>query len=115
MNPDRTSEALCLKAGCSKQCLESHGLYIFTYKPTGEFYIGKAEKQSLQERIVQHLTKAMSNRELTGNVDRLLRMKPEASNWDLKIFPMPKDKVADTEACYIRVLQPRLNVQQPHI
>lgn len=115
MNPDLTLQALQEKAQCPEGALEGNGLYKLTYIPTGKSYIGKAEKQSLEKRLTQHLNKAMSNRQLTGNVDSLLRADPQASNWGLAILPLEKSQVADAEGIYIRDLKPNLNIQQPRI
>ena len=102
------------KAHCQEGALEKHGLYKLTYIPTGESYVGKAERQSLEKRLTQHFNKAMSDRHLTGNVDSLLRCDPQANNWQLQVLPMEKDQVAAAEGICIRELQPSLNIQQPH-
>lgn len=108
-----TLEALQQKAGCSEQDIESSGLYSLTHRPTGETYIGKAEKQSLGKRLIQHLNKATSDRPLTGNVDQLLRDHLNAKEWNVRVLPMVKDEVGSAEAICIRKLKPSLNVQQP--
>ena len=113
MDPDITSQALQEKAKCPDGALQSHGLYKFTHLPTGETYIGKAERQSLEKRIKQHTNKATSHRKLTGDVDPLLRSDPQESNWGLAVYPMEKDEVAEAEAIVIKKLQPSLNKQQP--
>ena len=113
MDPDITSKALQMKANCTEGDLKSHGVYKFTYLPTRDTYIGKAKEQSLEKRLLQHLNKAMSTRELTGDVDPLLRQHPHASNWHLIVEPLEKAQVDHAEAYYINLLQPSLNIQQP--
>ena len=113
MDPEITSQALQEKAKCSDGALQSHGLYSLTYLPTSETYIGKAEQQSLEKRLKQHINKAINHRKLTGEVDPLLRSDPQTSCWGLKVYPMEKDQVAEAEAIAIRKLQPSLNIQQP--
>lgn len=57
----------------------------------------------------------MSNRHLTGNVDSLLRIDPQADHWQLEVKPMEiRAQVAAAEAYYIKMLQPSLNIQQPN-
>lgn len=113
MDYETTLKALQQKAGCSEQDIEGNGLYCLTHLPTRENYIGKAQKQSLGKRLIQHLNKATSDRPLTGNVDRLLREHPNAKEWDINVFPLDEDKVGGAEAICIRKLKPSLNVQQP--
>ena len=114
MDPDLALLALQEKSHCAEGALGRHGLYQLTYIPTGDSYIGKAERQSLEKRLTQHFNKAMSNRRLTGNVDSLLRKDPQANNWHLKVLPMEQSQVAAAEGIYIRELKPSLNIQQPH-
>lgn len=114
MNPDLTLVALQEKADCPEGALGKHGLYKLTYIPTGDTYIGKAERQSLEKRLTQHFNKAMSDRRLTGNVDSLLRIDPQADHWHLQVVPLNKTWVAAAEGICIRELQPSLNIQQPH-
>ena len=114
MDPELTLQALQEKAQCQEGDLRRHGLYRLTYIPTRESYVGKAERQSLEKRLIQHLNKAMSDRQLTGNVDPLLRSDPQANHWQLQVEPMERAQVAAAEAYSIKKLQPSLNIQQPH-
>ena len=61
MDPEITSKALQEKANCKAKDLESPGIYKLTFERTGKTYIGKAKEQSLEKRLLQHLTKAMSD------------------------------------------------------
>ena len=115
MDSDLTYQALQEKSHCAEGVLRGHGLYKLTYTPTGDSYVGKAERQSLEKRLTQHFNKAMSNRRLTGNVDSLLRTDPQASHWRLDLLPLVQSQVATAEGIYIRELKPSLNVQQPHV
>ena len=115
MDRDLTLQALQKKAHCQEEALGKHGLYKLTHIPTGESYVGKAQRQSLQKRLTQHFNKAMSDRHLTGNVDSLLRRDPQANNWRLRVRPMENaDQVAAAEGNWIREQRPSLNIQQPH-
>ena len=114
MDPDLTLLALQKKSHCAGGALRRHGLYQLTYIPTGDSYIGKAERQSLEKRLTQHFNKAMSNQQLTGNVDSLLRKDPQANHWDLEVLPMEQSQVAAAKRISIRKLKPSLNIQQPH-
>ena len=115
MDSDLTYQALQEKSHCAEGTIGRHGLYQLTYIPTGESYIGKAERQSLEKRLTQHFNKAMSNRRLTGNVDSLLRTDPQESHWRLDVLPLAQSQVANAEGIYIRELKPSLNVQQPNV
>jgi len=116
MDPKLTLQALQNKTGCEDGDLHKHGIYKFTYLPTKDSYVGKAQRQSLYKRLVQHINKATSDRQLTGKVDELLRNDPKADNWGLKILPMENPyEVAKAEAIYIKKLEPSLNVQQPNV
>ena len=97
MDPDLILAALQKKTRCPEGALEKPGLYKLTYIPTGDSYVGKAERQSLRKRLIQHFNKAMSDRKLTGNVDALLRADPDANNWLLEVLPIEKDQVAAAE------------------
>ena len=111
MDRELTTATLCEKAGCTEEDINSHGLYRFTHAETGEDYVGKAEKQSLNKRLMQHINKAISERELTGKFDPFLRDHPEMDDWDLKIWPMEQREVARAEKHVIQKLVPSLNVQ----
>lgn len=115
MDRELTIATLCEKAGCTGEAINSCGVYRFTHADTGKSYIGKAEKQSLSKRLIQHLNMAMSDRKLTGKFDPFLRDHPEMDEWDLEIWPMEQHKVADVEKCLIQLLQPSLNVQRPEV
>jgi len=116
MDSELTLQTLQEKTQCVEGAdLHKPGIYRFTYLPTGDSYVGKAQRQSLYLRLVQHINKATSDRQLTGKVDRLLRYDSQADNWTLQIRPMEKaEVVAKAEEYYIRRLQPSLNVQQPN-
>ena len=53
--------------------------------------------------------------ELTGEVDPLLRMHPQAHKWSLKVLPLREDDVDVVEAALIKMMEPNLNTQQPYI
>ena len=114
MNPELTLQALREKAQCQEGDLRKNGLYKLTYIPTRDSYVGKAERQSLEKRLTQHFNKAMSDRQLTGNVDSLLRIDPQANHWQLEVLPKKRAEVAAAEGYWIKKLQPSLNIQQPH-
>ena len=115
MDRELTIATLCEKAGCTEEAINTCGLYRFTQVDTGETYVGKAEKQSLEKRLIQHLNKAISDRKLTGKFDPLLRDNPEMDNWDLKVLPMEQHEVAKAEKFVIQKLVPTLNVQRPEV
>lgn len=103
-------EALAEKADCSPEDLEKHGLCRLWHGT--DSYIGKAEKKPLGKRLLQHFNKAISNRKLTGNVDKELRNDPDVNNWKLKILPV-QGNISAAEALAIAINNPTLNVQYP--
>ena len=113
MDHNLTTTTLCEKASCTEEAINSNGFYIFTYNETGDSYVGKAQKQSLKKRLIQHLIIAMSNRHLTGRFDPFLRDNPHINNWNLEIEPMERDTIAVAEEFLIEHLRPTLNVQHP--
>ena len=113
MNPDLTVATLCSKAKCTVKDINRNGLYKFTHIATGHSYVGKAQRQSLKKRLLQHLNEAMSDRKLHGNFDPFLRQNPFMGDWMLIIWPMEQYRVAEAEKVAIRMLRPTLNVQQP--
>ena len=113
MDQELTVTTLCEKAACTEEAINSCGLYRFTHAKTGKAYVGKAKKQSLKKRLVQHVNKAISDRELTGKFDPLLRDDPEMDGWDLKVWPMKQHNVDEAEKVFIKILAPTLNVQRP--
>ena len=110
MDTSKAFDALAKKADCSPEDLKRNGLYKLIHG--NDFYIGKAEEQSIGKRLMQHLNKAMSDRKLTGNVDEELRADPDADNWKLVILPI-QGNISAAEAFNIAKQQPTLNVQQP--
>ena len=112
MDRELTIATLCKKAGCTKEAINSYGLYRFTHTDTGNSYIGKAEKQSLNKRLIQHLNMAISDRKLTGEFDPFLRDHPKMNDWDLEIRPMEQHQVAMAEKIFIQHFEPSLNVQR---
>jgi len=115
MNLDLTVNTLRQKAGCitkdSWENINRYGLYMFTHVLTGESYVGKAERQPLCSRLIQHLNIAMSDRQLTGKFDPFLREHPQMKEWHLQILAMEQDQVAEAERIAIKRLKPNLNVQ----
>jgi len=113
MDTNVAYDALAMKVDCKPKDFEKHGLYKLTHG--SDVYIGKAEKQSLGKRLMQHFNKATSKRNLTGNVDEELRNDPYADNWKLQILPVQQGDISAAEAFFIASQQPNLNVQRPRL
>ena len=112
MDTNVVFKALAKKAGCSPKDFQRNGLYKLTHG--GDTYIGKAEKQPIGKRLIQHINDATSDRKLSGNVDEEIRADFYADNWNLEILPM-QDNISVAEAFNIAMQQPNLNVQQPKL
>ena len=102
MDHELTTDVLCTKANCTVKDIKSKGLYTFRCNVTGDSYVGKAQKQSLKNRLIQHLNIAMSNRDLRGNFDPLLRKYPHIDNWMLEILVMEPSRIANAEKLLFR-------------
>ena len=102
---DRTiaKDTLAKKTGHTVETINGSGIYFLVHKPTRQIYVGQAK--NLGDRILQHICDATSFRDVSGNVDKLLRQNADVNQWEVLIHPCAKEYLDKLERSFIRTVK----------
>ena len=104
---------------CFDSLDDRYGVYVFQEKNTGEvLYIGQAYQQDLKMRISQNYTEndtggTFRKNWCSDNNAHFYDFKNALNYWVIKTILIPvvsKDSIREIEACLIKILNPKYNI-----